>query len=218
MTITVKDFSGNPVTVPTPPDNGRAVAAASRPVALSNEDFAALSALSGFVDGIEGLIGATNAAIATLNTYVDGLEALAGATNTALAVLHADLTAATPAGAALIGKVSIDQATAGANTVTIPALALSATSVSTNVAALAASTALLVANPLRKGGAIVNDSTSILYIKLSAGASATSYDYFLAGSSSGVPAQFEIPQGYTGPINGFWVSAVGNARMSERTA
>ena len=93
----------------------------------------------------------------------------------------------------------------------------SSTSVSTNVAAAAANTSILAANVARRGGNIVNDSTSIMYVKLSTGASATSYDYFLAGSTGGVPTSLEIPRGYTGPIFAFWASAVGAARVSERT-
>lgn len=75
MVIALRDFSGASVSVPTPPDNGRAAAAASRPVALSNEDLAALNAtatsakqdaqtsiltlMAGYLDGVEGLLSGT---------------------------------------------------------------------------------------------------------------------------------------------------------------
>lgn len=62
-TINVKDAAGATVAVEKPNANGRAVAAASRPVALSTEDKTALDAVAtsakqdtiiGHVDGIEG--------------------------------------------------------------------------------------------------------------------------------------------------------------------
>jgi hypothetical protein len=59
--MTVKNAAGTDETVEKPLAPGRAAAAASRPVALSNEDFAVL-------DGIETLIGATNTALGTLGT------------------------------------------------------------------------------------------------------------------------------------------------------
>jgi hypothetical protein len=189
VTVTIKDYAGNPVAVTTPPDNGRAAAAISRPVTLSTEDLAVLTTHSTLLTSIAG--------------YLDTVEAL--------------LAAATPAGAALIGKVGIDQTTDGlTNRVSIPALRLSSASTQSNVTAAASSTLLLAANASRIGGSIVNESTSVLYIKLSSGASATSYEYYLAGSVGGVPAQMEIPQGWTGVIYGFWVSANGAARIGER--
>jgi hypothetical protein len=96
-------------------------------------------------------------------------------------------------------------------------LSQAATSTSSNVTAATSSTTLLAANANRLGGAIVNDSTAVLYIKLSATASSTSYDYYLAGSASGVPAQFEIPANWTGAVYGIWASVNGSARVSERT-
>lgn len=80
-TMTVKDAAGANVDIEKPSTPGRAAAAASRPVALSTEDLAALTAvgtkldgLSGLVDGMEALAAATNAALATLAGYLDGVE------------------------------------------------------------------------------------------------------------------------------------------------
>lgn len=74
-----------------PPDPGRALAAESRPVVLSTEDLAVLSAidtklttLAGYVDGLEALIGSSNTLATSLNGYADGIEALIGTTNTSL--------------------------------------------------------------------------------------------------------------------------------------
>lgn len=76
-TIDVKDATGATVPIEKPLTPGRAAAASSRPVALSTEDFAAL-------DGIETLIGTTNAALTTLAGYLDGLEAAIASTNALL--------------------------------------------------------------------------------------------------------------------------------------
>lgn len=103
----------------------------------------------------------------------------------------------------------------------LPAPAESATVTHASVAGAttANGVVLLAANTDRLGGAIVNDSTAILYVKLGVQtASSTSYDYFLAGSVSGVPAQMELPEGYVGAVYGIWATATGNARVSERTA
>jgi hypothetical protein len=93
----------------------------------------------------------------------------------------------------------------------------SATSVSTIVAAATSSSLLLATNAARTGGNVVNDSSAVMYLKLSAGASSISYDYYLAGSVGGIPAQFEIPIGWTGPIYAAWSTSAGSARVSERS-
>lgn len=87
-----------------------------------------------------------------------------------------------------------------------------------NVAASASSVTLLAANAARLGAAIVNDSTSILYVKFGSTASATSFTVCLAGSVAGVPAYYEVPFGYVGIITGIWVSATGAARVTEVAA
>lgn len=50
-----------------------------------------LTALSGYVDGLETLVGATNTALTTLQGYVDGLEGLVGTTNTTLTTLNGNV-------------------------------------------------------------------------------------------------------------------------------
>jgi hypothetical protein len=91
MTIAVKDANGNIVNVEAPVAVGRAAAAASKPVALSNEDFAA-------IDGIETLLASTNTKLDTLHTdlattlagLVDGLEGILGVTSGAAVVTDAN--------------------------------------------------------------------------------------------------------------------------------
>jgi len=98
--------------------------------------------------------------------------------------------------------------TAGAARVE-PAVAASATL--SNVASSATNVTLLASNANRKGAAIYNDSTSILYVKFGATASATSFVVAMAASS-----YYEFPQPvFTGVVDGIWASAQGSARLTE---
>jgi hypothetical protein len=105
--IPIKNANGDIVNVEAPLAPGRVAAAASRPVVLSTEDFAALSALhtdlattlAAYVDGLEGLIGTSNSSLSSILTaltstiagYVDGLETLVTGSNTKLDTIHTDL-------------------------------------------------------------------------------------------------------------------------------
>lgn len=80
----------------------------------------------------------------------------------------------------------------------------------TTVAASASSVTLLAANSARYGATVFNDSTSVLYLKLGATASNTSYTVKMDAGD-----YFECPYEYTGIIDGIWVSATGNARITE---
>lgn len=71
---------------------------------------------------------------------------------------------------------------------------------------------LLTANASRVGVTIFNDSTSILFLKLGAVASATSYTVQMGSNT-----YYEVPFGYAGQIDGIWVSANGSARIGELT-
>lgn len=82
----------------------------------------------------------------------------------------------------------------------------------TNVSAAAADTLLLTANANRLGATVHNDSLSILYLKFGSGASSTSFTVRMTSY-----AYYEVPFGYTGQINGRWVSATGTARITEIT-
>jgi hypothetical protein len=83
-------------------------------------------------------------------------------------------------------------------------------SVVTSVAAAVADTALFALNVNRLGAAITNDSTALLYLKLGTGASATSHTVQIPRGG-----YYEIPFGYTGPVNGYWTAATGSARCTE---
>lgn len=87
-----------------------------------------------------------------------------------------------------------------------------ATNTITSVASSASNVTLLAANANRLGATVYNESTAILYLKLGATASATSYTVQMGAST-----YYEAPYGYTGQIDGIWASANGNARVGELT-
>lgn len=87
-----------------------------------------------------------------------------------------------------------------------------ATPAQSSVAGSATSVSLLASNTSRLGATIYNDSTALLYLKLGATASTTSYSLQIAPYG-----YYEIPYAYTGAIDGIWSSATGNARISELT-
>jgi len=90
-----------------------------------------------------------------------------------------------------------------------PVAAASATL--SNVASSATNVTLLASNASRRNAIIVNDSTSVLYVKFGATASATSYTYRLPAYNT---LELPVPV-YQGIIDGIWVSANGNARVTE---
>lgn len=88
------------------------------------------------------------------------------------------------------------------------------TSSVTSVASSATSVSLLALNTSRKGATFFNDSTSVLYLKLGATASTTSYTVQIQSMG-----YYELPfsKVYTGAIDGIWSSANGNCRVTELT-
>ena len=88
----------------------------------------------------------------------------------------------------------------------------SGTATLSNVSSSATNVTLLSANASRKGATIQNDSTQVLFVKFGTTASATSYTVRMVPN-----AYYEVPFGYTGRIDGIWVSANGDARMTEMT-
>lgn len=79
-----------------------------------------------------------------------------------------------------------------------------------NVASSATNVTLLATNASRKGATVFNDSTQVLYLKLAASASTTSYTVQLASLG-----YYEVPFQYTGIIDGLWAAANGSARLVE---
>lgn len=89
----------------------------------------------------------------------------------------------------------------------------STTATLSNVASSASSVTLLALNAQRRGATIYNDSSAILYVKLGATASATSYTVKMYQDD-----YFEVPAAYTGVIDGIWAAATGSARITEITS
>ncbi|HEY0029139.1 MAG TPA: hypothetical protein VGC65_00160 [Bacteroidia bacterium] len=81
----------------------------------------------------------------------------------------------------------------------------------TRVPASIASVQMLAANLDRASAIIVNESTSVLYLKY--GAAATNIDYSLVLQEN----EIAIIDDYTGRIDGVWIAAVGNAQVTENT-
>lgn len=90
-TINVKDAAGSTTSIEKPNSNGRAAAAASRPVALATEDKAALDALSTHAkqDTIIAAIATLQAALETIELGATTLAALENITATVTGVATA---------------------------------------------------------------------------------------------------------------------------------
>lgn len=92
---------------------------------------------------------------------------------------------------------------------------LSINATHTNVSASTNDTQLLNSNANRKNGTtIVNDSTSILYVKLGSGAANTSFWVAIDGKTT-IPGIVSLPDYYKGVVNGIWESNTGAARITE---
>ena len=74
----------------------------------------------------------------------------------------------------------------------------------------ATSVNVLGANLERKGVAIYNDSTQVMYLKFGDTASTTSYTVQIPASG-----YYEVPFWYAGKLDAIWAAANGNARVTE---
>lgn len=82
-----------------------------------------------------------------------------------------------------------------------------------NVSGSITSGTILAANTARLGASVYNDSSAILYLRLSSGtASATSFTVKMQPED-----YYEVPFSYVGAITGVWASATGAARVTEFT-
>lgn len=91
---------------------------------------------------------------------------------------------------------------------TLPAPNATVTSVNSS----ASNVTLLAANQGRRGAYIYNDSTAVLYVKLGATASTSSFTVQMASETG-----WQVPDNYTGIIDGIWASANGSAMVTEIT-
>jgi hypothetical protein len=94
--------------------------------------------------------------------------------------------------------------------ITASAVAPSGTATVTRVPAAITATTLQAANSDRKGITVYNDSTSVMYLKLGAGASPTDYTVKLQKDST-----YEAPFAWIGIVTGIWVAANGAAMVTE---
>lgn len=79
------------------------------------------------------------------------------------------------------------------------------------VPASASTTAIVPANPLRRGLILWNDSTATAYIKLGVGASTSDFTWKI-----GAQAGYELPVPiYQGDITAIWESANGAMQVTE---
>lgn len=181
---------------------GTATAANSLPVAMASDGtFATLS----------GAVTETAPASDTASSGLNGrLQRIAQRLTTLLAVFPTtiDTNSGNKSASTLRVVLATDQP-ANTNPLLIKA-SRSATPTQSSVAGAATTTSLLASNSARLGATIYNDSTAILYLKLGATASTTSYTAQLAAG-----AYYEVPFQYTGAIDGIWASATGNARITE---
>jgi hypothetical protein len=154
---------------------------------------------SGTVAQGTGLLGAAQAS-AWLTKITDGTNGLV--------TVKAASTAAVAGDQALVVAISPN------NTVPVTANApSSSTSSVTNVSAAAASTQILAANAARMCATVYNDSSSVCYLKLGSGASATSMTLPMQPYS-----YYDVPEVWRGAVFGYWVTATGAARVTELTA
>jgi len=159
----------------------------------------------------QGLVGSLTEAAPASDTASSGLngrlQRVAQRLTSLIALVPASLAQKTMANSFAVTLAS-DQSTLAVNQVQ------PTTGTNSSVAASTSSVTVLASNAARRGASVYNDSTSNLYLSLSAAASATSFAVFMLPG-----AYFELPNTrcYTGIITGIWVSATGNARVSEIT-
>jgi hypothetical protein len=196
---------------------GQALATASTPVVLPATQITALTPPTSV--GISGTLPAFtstptfNLGTAPSLTFTNTSFTANAGTNlntSALALESGNL-------AGINGKLpaSLGAKAASASLAVAPAFA--ATSTLTNVASSTTSVTLLAANNNRKTVIILNDSTSDLYIVWGASAASTAnYSFILAGKGGGTPSSASFTgEDYSGQVTGIWISANGNARITE---
>ena len=155
------------------------------------------------------------AGTATVNGGVAGVLSVGGNVNSGVAVTANPLLGGARASLAVPSAVGSDGnavALWADRTGRLVIKQSAATSTLTNVASSATTVTVLALNTGRIGATVMNDSTAILYLKLGATASATSYTVKMAAGG-----YYEVPFGYTGIMDGIWASANGSARVTEIT-
>jgi hypothetical protein len=91
-----------------------------------------------------------------------------------------------------------------------------ATATLSNVTGATSNTTVLASNASRLGFTLYNDSTSAVYVKCGATASATSFTKYMLPQEVWTTANLGI--NYTGKLDAIWVSVNGAMRVTELTA
>ena len=202
------------------PALGQALAAASVPVILPSATITTLTppaAITGFAT--ETTLAAASAKLpATLGqtTKAASLSVALASNQDALPItdnagsLTVDNAGTFAVQAAQSGTWTVQPGNTANSTAWLVKGIRAATPTQTSVTASATSVSILASNSSRLGAAVYNDSTAILYLKLGATASTTSFTVAMAASS-----YYEVPFQYTGAIDGIWASATGSARITE---
>lgn len=160
----------------------------------------------------------------TASSGVNGrLQRIAQRLSSAITLLGGGLPAALGAqGALKVEGVASGTAQPVSGTVTVTNPTAPATGSTSTVAASATAVTVLASNGSRRGAVIVNESTSLVYLKYGSSASATDYTVMLLPGTTVIGyATHELTPlrdgCYTGIISGIWASATGNARVTEIT-
>lgn len=194
------------------PALGQALAAASVPVVLTAAQIATLTPLTAVTANAGTNLNTSALALDTsVNTLLKPASTLAAVTAiTNTVTIKAD-TAGNQANALKVDGSAVTQPVSGTLTVN---QGTSATGTITSVASSATTVTVLASNASRKNAAVYNESTQVLYLKLGATASLTSYTVQIPASG-----YYELPNDktYTGVIDGLWASANGSARVTELT-
>jgi hypothetical protein len=97
-----------------------------------------------------------------------------------------------------------------------PGQIVSQTSTVTRLGASLSAITLLASNTARIGACIMNDSSAVLYLKLGAAASTSSWTARLgANDANGNGGYYEVPFGYSGIITGLWSALAGACAVTE---
>lgn len=189
--------------------NGKVTACNTGAVVVSSSALPSGAATDSVATANGVLIGAVNESAPGTDTASSGLngrlQRIAQRLTSMIAQLPATLGQKAMA-ASLAVTIASDQ-----STLTVKQAAATTPS-QASVVSSASNVTLLASNSSRRGATVFNDSTAVLYLKL--GATATTSSYTVQVPSNGY---YEVPFNYSGIIDGIWSAANGNARVTELT-
>lgn len=201
---------------------GNGASATAQRVTLANDSTGVIATVSAVTAITNALPTGTNS-IGKISDITTSIVPGTGATNLGKAedAVHATGdtgvftlgVANTGAGTAFAASGDYTPFSVDLNGVTFTRSAPANTGTLANVAGATSSTTLIAANTSRRTVIIYNDSTSDLYIKYGSAASSTSFTYYLPSLGT---LSFDGSE-YAGIVTGIWISATGNARVTETT-